>query len=165
MNFIRRIYQTNISYQDAQRIWFDFIHAFKSKEMETISVSRSLGRITAEAVLAKISSPFYHSSAMDGYAVRFRETFGASEADLLLLKLYEQAIPVNTGDPVPEGFNAVIMVEDVNLTGDHIEISEPVTPYQHVRPVGENIVQTELILPENHRIRPVDIGGHDLGWE
>jgi putative molybdopterin biosynthesis protein len=158
LNFIRRIYQTNAAFEDAQRIWQDFISTLDPEGIETIPVSQSLGRITAEAVLAKISSPFYHSSAMDGYAVRFPETFGASEADLLLLKLNEQAIPVNTGDPVPEGFNAVIMVEDVNIAGDHIEISEPVTPYQHVRPVGENIVQTELILPENHTIRPVDIG-------
>jgi putative molybdopterin biosynthesis protein len=158
LNFTRRIYKTNISLQDAQKIWFDFIDSFNPVETETIPVSRALRRVTAGAVLAKISSPFYHSSAMDGYAVRYDETFGASETNLLQLKLYEQAIPVNTGDPVPGGCNAVIMVEDVNVTGECIEISEPATPYQHVRPVGENIVQTELILPENHTIRPVDIG-------
>jgi len=158
MNFIRRIYQTNITLKDAQRIWSDFMSTIRPESPETIPVSQSLGRVTAEAVQAQISSPFFHSAAMDGYAVRFHETFGASETYLLQLKLYEQAIPINTGDPVPKSFNAVIMVEDVNLTGDYIEIAEPATPYQHVRPVGENIVQTELILPENHTIRPVDIG-------
>jgi len=125
---------------------------------ETIKVIDSLGRITAEAVIAKTSSPFYHSSAMDGYAVRFIDTFGASETNPLRLKIGEQAVYVDTGDPMPDGFNAVIMIENVNIVGEHIEIIEPATPWQHVRVIGEDIVVTELILPENHRIRPVDIG-------
>ncbi len=82
---------------------------------ETVKVIDSLGRITAEAIFAKISSPFYHSSAMDGYAVKFADTFGASEGTPKQLKIPEQAIYVATGDPVPEGFNAVIMIEDVNI--------------------------------------------------
>ncbi len=158
MNFIRRIYQTSTALQDAQKIWSDFIRTIKSTDSEVVPVIQSLDRITAEPVQARISSPFYHSAAMDGYAVRFHETFGASETNPLQLELDEKAVPINTGDPVPDGFNAVIMVEDVNLTGDNIEINDPATPYQHIRPVGENIVQTELILPENHKIRPVDIG-------
>jgi putative molybdopterin biosynthesis protein len=156
--FTRRIYQTNISLAEASRIWFDFIKAFKPAEPEEILVVDSLGRVTAEAVQAKISSPFFHASAMDGYAVRFIETFGASETNPVRLQLHEQAVPVNTGDPIPSGFNAVIMIEEVNHTEDCIEIIEAVTPYKHIRPVGEDIVQTELILPENHVIRPVDIG-------
>ncbi len=158
MNFIRRIYQTSTALQDAQKIWSDFIRNIKSTNSEVVPVIQSLDRITAEPVQARISSPFYHSAAMDGYAVRFHETFGASETNPLQLELDEKAVPINTGDPVPDGFNAVIMVEDVNLTGNNIEINDPATPYQHIRPVGENIVQTELILPENHKIRPVDIG-------
>ncbi len=158
MLFTRRIYQTNTSLEDACRIWSDFITTLKTTESEEVPVIDSLGRVTAEAVQAKISSPFYHASAMDGYAVRFDETFGASETTPLRLKLHEQAVPVNTGDPVPDGFNAVIMVEDVNLTGDHIEIISATSPYRHVRSVGEDIVKTELILPENHVIRPVDMG-------
>jgi putative molybdopterin biosynthesis protein len=130
---------------------------------ERIKVIESLGRITSEAVSAKISSPFYHSSAMDGYAVRFTDTFGASERKPKRLRLGEQAVDIDTGDPIPEGFNAVIMIEDVNIiqgkdSDDYIEIIAPVTPWQHVRVIGDDIVATELILPENHRIRPVDIG-------
>ncbi len=158
MPFTRRIYQTSISLQEALSIWFEFINAFKPVGPEEIPVVDSLGRVTAEAVQAKISSPSFHASAMDGYAVRFIETFGASEANPVRLKLHEQAVPVNTGDPVPGGFNAVIMVEDVSLRGEFIEIIEPAPPYKHIRTVGEDIVQTELILPENHVIRPVDIG-------
>jgi putative molybdopterin biosynthesis protein len=143
---------------------------------ETVNVIDSLGRVTAEAVIAKISSPFYHSSAMDGYAVRFADTFGASERIPKRLKINEQAVYVDTGDPMPDGFNAVIMIEDVNIVGsqinpptppsakgcegglEYIEIISPVTPWQHVRVIGEDIVATELILPENQKIRSVDIG-------
>ena len=70
---------------------------------ETIKVIDSLERVTAEAVIAKISSPFYHSSAMDGYAVRFADTFGVSERTPKRLKIGDQAVYVDTGDPMPEG--------------------------------------------------------------
>src|SRR5512135_1421537 len=82
---------------------------------ETVGVKDSLGRVTAEAVIAKISSPFYHSSAMDGYAVRFADTFGASETNPKRLIIGRQALYVDTGDPLPEGFNSVVMIEDVNI--------------------------------------------------
>ncbi|NOY39789.1 MAG: molybdopterin biosynthesis protein [Nitrospirae bacterium] len=154
----RRIYQDNTPLQDAIEKWLEIIRSLLPKEGEFIPAHQSAGRITARAVQAMISSPFFHSSAMDGYAVHFHETFGATETHPLRLKLNEQAIPVNTGEPMPHGFNAVIMVEDVSIEGSFIEITESVTPYQHVRTVGEDIVQTELILPENQRIRPVDIG-------
>jgi putative molybdopterin biosynthesis protein len=104
---------------------------------------------------------------MDGYAVRFSDTFGASERSPKQLKIGEQAVYVDTGDPLPDGLNAVIMIEDVNITGDrqsteskdqYIEIISSATPWQHVRVIGEDIVATELILPENQKIRPVDMG-------
>lgn len=125
---------------------------------ETIPVRDSLGRITAQAVMARCSSPAYHSSAMDGYAVRFRSTVGASETKPLLLHLGTDAVYVDTGDPLPSGFDAVIMIEDVNVVGETIEIYASVAPYQHVRVIGEDIVATEMIVPENHRLRPVDMG-------
>jgi len=154
----RRIYQTRSSLEEAFKVWFGSFKNLKTVESESVAVTESLGRITADAVQARISSPHYHGSAMDGYAVRFADTFGASETRSVSLTLDEQAVPVNTGDPIPEGFNAVIMVEDVSIAGESVEIIAPVSPYQNVRIVGEDIVQTELILPENHLIRPVDIG-------
>ncbi|HEB75252.1 MAG TPA: molybdopterin biosynthesis protein [Nitrospirae bacterium] len=154
----RRIYQTNTPLQEAVGKWIEAVAHLVPKEGEIVPVPQSAGRVTAAAVHARISSPFFHSSAMDGYAVRFHETFGATETNPLRLRIDEEAIPVNTGEPLPQGFNAVVMVEDVSIDGPFIEITESVTPYQHVRTVGEDIVQTELILPENQRIRPVDIG-------
>jgi putative molybdopterin biosynthesis protein len=124
---------------------------------EVIDVRQSLGRITARAVFAKYSSPAYHSSAMDGYAVRYRDTLLASEREPIHLRLGQEAIYVDTGDPLPEGFDAVIMIEEVNIIGDKIEIYQPVSPYQHVRVIGEDIVATEMIVPENHKIRAIDM--------
>ena len=124
---------------------------------ERIPVQAALGRVTAEAVIAKVSSPFYHSAAMDGYAVQFIDTFGASETRPKRLAVPAQTVPVDTGDPMPDGFDAVIMIEDVEKVPEGIELLKPATPWQHVRLVGEDIVATELIIPENHVIRPVDM--------
>lgn len=131
---------------------------------ESVSVAASLGRVTAEPVTALLSSPFFHSSAMDGYAVRFDATFGASETTPVRLRIPGEAVYINTGEPIADDFNAVIMVEDVNVLKDDdselhdIEIIKAAAPYQHIRVIGEDIVATELILPENHKIRAIDIG-------
>ena len=158
------IYSENTPLEKALEIWQKTLseHISGPLAAETVPVHEALGRLTAEAVFALVSSPFYHSSAMDGFAVRFSETFGASETEPKSLSIPEDAVYVDTGDPIPEGFNAVVMIEDVNQCmkdgRKSIEIIEPVTPWQHVRVIGEDIVSTELILPESHRIRPVDIG-------
>jgi putative molybdopterin biosynthesis protein len=167
----KKIYLDNTTLDEAIKRWSDKTMAggLRPLEGESIPAGDSLGRITAEAVFAKLSSPFYHSSAMDGYAVRFADTFGASETSPKRLKIGPQAIYRDTGNPLPEGFNAVIMIEDVNImeeansknktdAPEFIEIIRPAVPWQNVRVIGEDIVSTELILPENHKIRPVDIG-------
>ena len=126
---------------------------------EIVPLDQAQGRVTAEPVWAKVSSPHYDSAAMDGVAVRARDTVGATETSPLRLKLGDQAVWVDTGDPIPPGFDAVIMLEVVHEAGEStIEIQSPVAPYQHVRPLGEDIVATELLLPENHRLRPADLG-------
>jgi putative molybdopterin biosynthesis protein len=158
------IYIENTPLEKAMQIWQETLSDNRCGPLpaESVPVHDTLGRLTAEAVFALISSPFYHSSAMDGFAVKFSATFGASETEPKSLLIPEDAVYVDTGDPIPEGFNAVIMIEDVNRNlkdgQDAIEIIEPVTPWQHVRVIGEDIVSTELILTEGHRIRPVDIG-------
>lgn len=129
---------------------------------EAVSVERSRGRVTAAPVTARVSSPSYHAAAMDGYAVRFADTFGATETRPKRLAIGREAFPVDTGDPLPEGCNAVVMIEHVQPVGgageEAIEIIESVTPWHHVRTTGEDIVATEMIVPENHVVRPVDIG-------
>lgn len=161
MELKRRIYLKNISLEEASQRWLETLKKqglLAPRSAVVLKVDDSLGRVTAEPVFAVKSSPYYHCSAMDGYAVRFAETFGASESEPKRLLLNKEAVPVDTGDPMPEGFNAVIMIEDVDqVSGDEIEITSPATPWQHVRTVGEDIVATELILPENHQIRAVDV--------
>lgn len=128
---------------------------------EPVELAEALGRVTAAPVWARISSPHYHASAMDGYAVHAEDTRGASETQPVHLVIGRQAHYVDTGDPLPPGANAVIMVEDVQVREGAertIEILASVPPWQHVRPMGEDMVATELILPANHPLRPQDIG-------
>jgi putative molybdopterin biosynthesis protein len=96
---------------------------------------------------------------MDGIAVRFKDTIGASETNPIRLSLGTMFEFVNTGNALPDKFDAVIMIEDVQPIDDStVEIIAPVTPWRHVRTIGEDIVATELILPEGHQIRPIDLG-------
>lgn len=157
----RKIYLDNIPREAALQKLMDALNQQNAAKpaAEAVPVEESLGMITAAAVFARISSPHYHASAMDGYAVSAIDTFGASEASPRRLKVGEQAKYVDTGDPLPHGFNAVVMIENVyEIDDDTIEINAAVVPWEHVRVIGENIVKTELILPENHRISPPDIG-------
>jgi putative molybdopterin biosynthesis protein len=126
---------------------------------ESVPVIETPGRITADSVFARISSPPFHASAMDGVAVRSADTFHASENNPVRLSLGTHVELIDTGDPLPAGFDAVIMVEDLNeVEPGLLEIIKPAAPWQHVRPLGEDIVETELILPRGHRVRPVDVG-------
>lgn len=179
----KKIYLTSTPLAEALDRWSMKMQAegLKPLDGERIAAADSLGRVTAEAVFAKISSPFYHASAMDGYAVKSSDTLSASDALPCTLMIGQQAKYVDTGDPLPEGFDAVIMIEDVTTHGtgqgkssnhssvagtgktdfygvEYIEIIRPATPWQHVRLIGEDIVITEMLLPENHVITPVDIG-------
>ena len=126
---------------------------------EEIDAYHSLGRITCGPVFAKCCSPLFNAAAMDGIAVKSAATRGASESRPMKLKLGEDYMVVDTGDPVKSPFDAVIMAEDlVELDGETVQITESVPGWQHVRPIGEDIVTGEMILPGHHRIRPVDIG-------
>jgi putative molybdopterin biosynthesis protein len=118
-------------------------------------VGEAVGRVTAESVWARRSSPAFDSAAMDGIAVRAVETVGAAETTPVLL---DEFAVVDTGDPLPTGYDAVVMREHVHHTPDgYAELRAAVPPYQHVRSIGEDISASELLLPEGHRLRPVDI--------
>ena len=126
---------------------------------ETIALADALGRVTAEPLRAELSSPHYHCAAMDGYAVAAADTLDARETQALSLRLGRGAHPVNTGDPLPDNTDAVIMIENVDQTEDgRILIYAAVAPWQHVRLMGEDMVTTETVLQVNHQLRPVDLG-------
>ncbi|MDR7538281.1 MAG: molybdopterin biosynthesis protein [Armatimonadota bacterium] len=157
----RQIYLSDVPLEEARRVWLQALRArglLGPLEAEAVAAAESLHRVTAAPVYAAGSTPHYHASAVDGIAVRAEETFGASETSPVRLGP-GRFRPVNTGDPLPSGFDAVVMVEDIHEspTGE-VELIGPAVPWQHVRPVGEDIVVTELLLPTNHRIRPPDLG-------
>ena len=153
-------YLNDIPLEQAIESYFDFLYKQNSfsRKKQNIKISQSLAKITAQAIWALNSSPSYDSSAMDGFAVKAIDTISATETKPVYLKLGKQAIQVDTGDPIPIGLDAVIMIEHTSKVNDsEIEIRQPVPPYSHIRKIGEDIVATELVLPQNHKIRPQDI--------
>ena len=115
----------------------------------------AVGRITAEPIFARFSVPAIHISAMDGIAVRSADTVGASEQNPVTLP---DAARVNTGNIVPPEYDAVVMIEDVWVDDETYTVRKPVSAWQHIRPVGEDIGESEMILPSHHQIRPQDVG-------
>jgi molybdopterin molybdotransferase/putative molybdopterin biosynthesis protein len=134
-----------------------------------------LGRVLSRAIWAKISSPHYHAAAMDGFVVRAKDTAGAMPNYPLILKLGTQAAYVDTGDPIPAWADAVIPIENVEPLDEGnrpsidarkpvaIRIRSSVTPWSHIRPMGEDIVATQLVIPAGQQLRPVDLGAIAAG--
>ncbi|MBI2874184.1 MAG: molybdopterin biosynthesis protein [Firmicutes bacterium] len=161
-SFQRKVYLDEVPLTEAIRRWSFFL---TEKGMglpagsELVPVPGAARRVTAEPVFAAMSVPHYAASAMDGIAVRSADTYRAGERNPVRLKTGEQFILVDTGQPVPEGFDAVIKIEDVHqVEPGVVEIVAPAAPWQHVRPIGEDLVATELLLPAGHVLRPPDLG-------
>ena len=153
---MRKIYLNQLPRQQALTIWLK--RTTLPKREELIGVREALGRVTAWAVFAKRSMPSFHAAAMDGFAVRAERTYSASDQQPLTLELGEDYLPVDTGDPLPEGFDAVIKIEDIQpLTEQSLELITPAVPWQHVRPVGEDVVAQEMIIPVFHHLQPPDL--------
>ena len=163
-----------LSLKEAQEKFYNSLLKYKLAHPlkgESISTEDSLERITAEPIFAKMSSPYYQAAAMDGVVVRAKETYSAYESSPVILKLNQNFHFINTGNPIPFGFDAVIKIEDINPLNEfkeeknkhkenitEIEIFSAVSPGQHIRNMGEDVVANQLIIPINHKIRPVDIG-------
>lgn len=159
MNGRRRKEYLDLPSLDAALARFQAATGNLAPRPETVDTASAAGRVTFGPVFARLSSPAVSCAAMDGIAVRAAATFGATETDRRVLAAGRDFDPVDTGDPLPPGRDAVIMIEEiVRLPGDDVEISAAAAPWQHVRPAGEDIAAGELILPARHRIRPVDLG-------
>ena len=180
----RNIYLSKLTLKEAQEKFYKTLLKYKLAQPlkgELVSTEDSLGRIIAEPIFAKISSPYYQAAAMDGVVVRARDTYEASESSPITLKINQDFHFINTGNPIPFGFDAVIKIEDINplnefkreknkgISNDFtdnskeenikgIKIFSAVSPGQHIRNIGEDMVANQLIIPVNHKIRPVDIG-------
>lgn len=152
-------YLSNIPLQEGIEKYCKFLDINKVRDTEYIDVEKSLNRMSSEAIYSNLSAPFYNCSAMDGIAVKAESTFLANEQNMIMLEESKDYIVVDTGDPIPKEFDAVIMVEDLLEKEDNsVKIIKPAIPWQHIRCLGEDVVEKEMIIPSFHTIRPQDIG-------
>ena len=157
-------YLTNLPLDTARE---SYLEAMRERgfhaSAEIVEVSKACGRITASPVYAAICAPHYAASAMDGAAVRASDTFGATDTTPVCLS-QEQYVIVDTGDPVPDGCDAVIMVEELVRNEDgSIMIYAAAAPWQHIRQIGEDICAGEMILGSFAEITPAAIGAMIAG--
>jgi len=157
-------YLTNIPLAKAREDYLNLLesHGYGPRT-EVIPVWDACGRVTAHAVYAHICAPHYAASAMDGVAVSAKDTFGATETTPITLNP-DQFIVLDTGDPIPENCDAVIMVEDIVKNEDGtITIHGSAAPWQHIRQIGEDICAGEMVLPSHMEISPSAIGAMIAG--
>jgi putative molybdopterin biosynthesis protein len=159
MNDNRNIYLKMKSLNEAREILFEKFPPTSRLPAETVSVIKAVGRVLAEPVMARLSSPGFHSAAMDGIAVKAEITYDASETRPKELTVGTDAFPLNTGQIMPQNTDAVIMIENVNaLDESRVQIEAPAFPWQNVRKMGEDIVATELLFPQNHIVTSYCLG-------
>ena len=168
----RNTYLTLLPPDEARANWFSCLaaKAFALGE-ERIPLAQALRRVLSRPVAALRSSPAFHGAAMDGIAVHAEDTFSASARTPLRLKIGTQAHWINTGHPLPDGCNAVVMMENINTETEQdaqgesqwAVIEKAAFPWQHVRKMGEDMVATEIILPPGTCIGPYDLGALAAG--
>jgi putative molybdopterin biosynthesis protein len=156
----RKVYLTNTDIEEAVSVYMARLdEAAAGVKTESVDIREALGRVTAKPVFARVSAPNHNAAAMDGIMAVAERTFSASETNPVDLNLIEDFDYVNTGQLIREPYDCVIMIEDLQeLKDGRVRITAAASPWQHIRPIGEDIVAGEMVLPENHRIRPIDIG-------
>jgi len=168
------IYLHDIPLDEAKKRFYEALDQYKLRgplKSEKLKLDETLvGRILVEPVWAKISSPHYHASAMDGFALRSEDIQKAMPTNPVSIRVNEQAIYVDTGDPIPDWANVVIPIENTEALNEEgeleqnkrnpywIRIRASLAPWTNIRPMGEDIVATELVLPANRKLIPVDLG-------
>jgi molybdopterin molybdotransferase len=142
---------------------------------ERVPLGRLAGRVLAAAVVSPVNVPGFARAAMDGYAVRAEDTFGADGYNPLPLAVVGEALPgrpfagvvgpgqavrVMTGGPVPAGADAVLRAEaaDPDPATGRVRAREPVSPGRHVGRTGEDVTAGREVLPAGRRLRPQDVG-------
>ena len=156
---VRNLYLKTVSVEEAYETYSNALSNLKTSETEIINVHDSLGRITSCAVHALCNSPLYNAAAMDGICVESSKTKNASEENPLILKLKSDYQIVDTGDAIKPPYDAVIMAEDcIQIDESSIKINSPVSGWENIRPIGEDIATGDMILESNHKITPIDIG-------
>ena len=134
-------------------------HISPIERRERVPIKDAVGRVLAENIISAIDVPDHRRAAMDGYAVRAEETTGASPANPVLLREGADCIRVHTGSPVPDGMDAVVMIEDTipAESGGMVEIRSAVHPNKHVSMVGEDVCHGDVVFGSGHHLRGCDI--------
>lgn len=153
----RKIYIENMPLDEARQLWISHLDSigFCNPPVETIKIQSALNRVSSKAIHAQRSSPHYPAAAMDGIAVRAATTYGATERSPVTISP-DRYLEVDTGDYVPNDYDAVIMIEDVNFENNYATIINPAVPWQHVRSIGEDMAAQDLIIPSYTRIGPFE---------
>ncbi len=130
--------------------------------IEVLPIGDCDGRVAGEDVNAGVDVPHYRRAAMDGFAVRASDTMGSGSNSPVLLKIDNKiekgtCVRVHTGSPVPDGADAVVMLEDTVVRGEMVEVFSQVHPLKNVGEIGEDIRKGELIITGGHVLRPCDI--------
>jgi putative molybdopterin biosynthesis protein len=151
-------YLTNLPLGEARE---KYLAALKERGLqyrqEDIPTTDALERVSTAAVYAQISAPHYNACAMDGIALDSTLTFGACERTPVHLR-DGHFTWVNTGDPLPAGCDAVVMVEDVIRGDGFITLYSPAVPWENIRQIGEDISAGDMIIPSYTVITPAIIG-------
>jgi putative molybdopterin biosynthesis protein len=142
--------------EEARRIFFatltEFFHMCDEEEIPTRA---ALGRVTSRPLCAQRDLPHYASAAMDGIAVKAERTRSASATRPITLQRDVDCVFVDTGDPIPTGFDAVIKIEDVHkIDANTVMITKPVTAGKHIRAVGEDFARAAQVVPRDFELTP-----------
>ncbi|MDO4572412.1 MAG: molybdopterin biosynthesis protein [Clostridia bacterium] len=155
---MQHAYLTNMAPEKAAAGYLAFLEARGLRfGTEIVAVRDALDRVSARAVYARISAPHYNACAMDGIALQAARSFGAGETTPVALS-GEDFVRVDTGDPLPKGADAVVMIEDCVERDGTLWLYAPAVPWQHVRQIGEDVAAGDMILPSFERISPACMG-------
>ncbi len=151
-------YLSNYPLEEAREMFLKALdQAGLKPRVERIPTSEANGRITAEAAYARICAPHYNACAMDGIALQANLTYGASETRPVTLP--ENSFKwVNTGDPLPDDCDCVVMVEDVIETEQGVQLFGAAVPWQNVRQIGEDISAGDMVVPSFTELSPSALG-------
>ena len=154
-----KVFKERTSVDEALRLFLEHISTLR--KVEEVTLESCTGRVLAEPVVSERNVPHYRRAAMDGYAVRASDTLGASPANPVMLQLSDQieegsTIWVHTGAAVPEGADAVVMVEDTATAGNLVEVRAQVYPNRNIGQIGEDIKKGDRVFEEGHLLRPCD---------
>ena len=158
-NTNRNYYLDDIPIEIALEKYFNSLKNYLSViDHEEIQVTNSNNKITYEPVFAKISSPNFNLAAMDGISINHKSTIGATETSPLTLTSKDFSW-IDTGDPLDDNHDAVIMIEDISkISPQKVKIFSSVPSMHNIRDIGEDLIQSEMIIPENTKINHFDIG-------